>query len=175
VCAGGFTRSDAERHPDETRGCDARRVPTLVRPRTAALCLRLDPHGRPADSDLTLATRAGEVVWRGQVSPGAWVVGLRLRDRCTGTRADALWLLTRALLEAELVTHGLHREGPRDLHVDVTDGAEGCVLDTRCGVIPIVHRSVPDAPTGGLDEHVRRASRQPSLPATPLASSHPLG
>jgi hypothetical protein len=149
-------------------------VPTLVRPRTAQLCLRLDPDGRPVDSDLTLATRPGEVVWRGQVSPDAWVVGLRLRARCTGEPADALWLLTRALLEAELATHGLHREGPRDLRVDVTAGPDGCVLETRCGVIPIVHRTLPEPAPGRLDEHVRRASR-PTAPAAPPAPSRSAG
>ena len=136
-------------------------MPTLVRPRTATLCLRLDPDGRPADSDLSLATRDGEVVWRGQASPGAWVVGLRMRDRCTGTWEDALWLLTRALLEAELLTHGLHRVGPAELQVDVTGGPDGAVVETRCAVIPMAERAgVHEVPHARVDEHVRRASRQ---------------
>jgi hypothetical protein len=112
-------------------------VPTLVRPRTATLCLRLDPDGRPADSDLSLATRDGEVVWRGQASPGAWVVGLRMRDRCTGSADDALWLLTRALLEVELAAHGLHRDGRGDLRVDVARDPQGTTLRARCGVHPV--------------------------------------
>ncbi len=135
-------------------------MPTLVRPRTAALCLRLDPDDRPAESDLVLATRDGEVIWRGQVSPGAWLLGLRMRDRCTGAREDALWLLARAVLEAELTTHGLHRDGRHDLPLDVTTGPDGTALETRCGVVPLVQRlGGRDLPHGGIDEHVRRASR----------------
>lgn len=146
-------------------------MPTLVRPRTAALCLRLDPRGRPVESDLRLATRDGEVVWRGQVSPAAWLSGLRMRERCTGSWDDALWLMTRALLEAELATHGLHRVGPPDLRVDVDTGPDGSMLDTRCGVIPVADRSgVPGPATGGLDEHVRRASR-PVLAAGPVGAA----
>lgn len=139
-------------------------MPTLVRPRTASLCLRLDPQDRPAESDLTLATRDGEVVWRGQATPGAWLLGLRMRDRCTGSREDALWLMTRALLEAELVTHGLHRDGPVDLRVDVVTGPDGTSVETRCGVIPMADRpGVHTLPQARVDEHVRRASR--SVPA----------
>ncbi len=136
-----------------------------MRPRTAALCVRLDAQDRPAESDLVLATRDGEVVWRGQVSAGAWLLGLRMRARCTGPRDDGLWVMVRALLEAELAGHGLHVDGRGDLPLDVASEPDGCCLTTRCGVVPLVERlgvhAVPDA---GVDEHVRRASRV-ALPA----------
>ena len=169
-----FTAPVVDRHPGETIGCDARGVPTLVRPRIATLCLCLDPQGRPTESDLTLATRDGEVVWRGRTSPGAWLVGLRMRGRCTGSPQDALWLMTRALLEAELVTHGLHRDGSPDLRVDVSTGPEGTTVRTRCGVIPMAERAgVHDVPwPARVDEHVRRASREvPASVGSPSAGS----
>jgi hypothetical protein len=151
-------------------------VPTLVRPRTAALCLRLDPEGRPADSDLVLATRAGEAVWRGQVTPGSWLTGLRMRKRCTGSWEDSLWLMTRALLETELGTHGLYRVGRADLRVDVATGPDGATLDTRCDVIPMADRvRLPDPAGGGVDEHVRRASRPTAVAVlSPAAVLSPL-
>ena len=139
-------------------------MPTSVRSRTATLCLRLDGDGRPADSDLALATRDGHVVWRGQVSPAAWLVGLRMRARCSGSVEDGLWLLARALLEAELTTHGLHRDGRADLRVDMVRAAEGTTLQTRCDVHPMAQLAGAHALAQVLtqvrvDEHVRRASR----------------
>ncbi|GAA2725457.1 hypothetical protein [Cellulomonas aerilata] len=110
---------------------------TLVRPRTAALMLSLDADGDPRDSDLTLATRDGEVVWRGQVGQEAWRAGLRLRTRCQSTWHDAHWLLTRMLLETELAAHGLGRDGPPDLDVRITGAPDGVMVTTTCRVIPV--------------------------------------
>ncbi len=111
---------------------------TLVRPRSAALVLRLDADGDPRDSDLSLATRGGEVVWRGEVGEDAWRAGLRLRSRCRGTREDAHWLMARAVLEAELAVHGLGRDGTPHLDVDITPTPTGLTLATTCRVIPAV-------------------------------------
>ena len=112
-------------------------MPTLVRPRTASLVLRLAADGSPGDSDLTLATRDGEVVWRGQVGLDAWRAGLRLRGRCQSTWEDALWLMTRTLLETELGSHGLARDGSPDLEIDVRPGDDGVRVATGCRVIPM--------------------------------------
>jgi hypothetical protein len=109
---------------------------TLVRPRSAALTLRLDADGGPRGSELVLATRAGEVVWRGEVGEQAWHVGLRLRGRCQGSWEDAHWLMTRALLEAQLAAHGLGRDGAPDLDVDIASTSDGLVLTSTCRVIP---------------------------------------
>lgn len=111
-------------------------MPTLVRPRGATLVLRLDPDGDPVDSDLTLATRDGEVVWRGQVAPDSWHAGLRMRGRCQTTWQDAQWLLTRTLLEAELASHGLGCDGSPDLDVHIAPDDDGLTLTTTCRVIP---------------------------------------
>lgn len=112
-------------------------MPTLVRPRSASLTLRLGADGDPLDSDLILSTRDGEVVWRGQVGDDAWRAGQRLRARCQGSWHDAQWLLARTLLEAELATHGLGRDGAPDLDVTITPDDDGAVtLATRCRVIP---------------------------------------
>ena len=109
---------------------------TLVRPRHAALMLSLDAGGNPRASDLTLTTRAGEVVWRGEVGPDAWQAGLRLRGRCQGTWQDAHWVMTRVLLEAELASHGLGRDCGPDLDVQIVSGRDGVTLTTTCRVIP---------------------------------------
>ena len=111
-------------------------MPTLVRPRAATLTLRLSSDGSPVGSDLTLATRAGEVVWRGQVGADAWRAGLRLRSRCQGSWQDAHWLMARTLLEAELATHGLGRDGNPDLDVEVVLEPDGVRVLARCRVIP---------------------------------------
>lgn len=111
-------------------------MPTLVRPRSAVLTLRLDTEGEPRGSELVLATRDGEVVWRGEVGQSAWLTGLRMRGRCQGSWEDAYWLLTRTLLETELASHGLGRDGAPDLDVDITTTPDGLVLSSRCRVIP---------------------------------------
>jgi hypothetical protein len=109
---------------------------TLVRPRIAALTLRLDADGDPRESDLLLTTRDGEAVWRGEVGPDAWRAGIRLRSRCQGSWQDAQWLMTRTLLEAELASHGLGWDGAPDLDVDITTTDDGLVLTTTCRIVP---------------------------------------
>ena len=107
-----------------------------LRPRTTALTLALDAHADPEESDLTLATRTGEVVWRGQVCREAWRAGLRLRARWQGTWPDALWAMTLAVLDAELATHGLRREGDPRVDVTAVPGPGGTQLTVACRVVP---------------------------------------
>jgi hypothetical protein len=111
-------------------------MPSRVRPRCATLTLRLDGAGEPRESELVLATRDGEVVWHGEVGAGAWRAGLRLRTRCQGTWQDAHWLMTRTLLETELASHGLSRDGAPELDVEMTPSPDGVTVTTTCRVIP---------------------------------------
>ncbi|WP_298459841.1 hypothetical protein [uncultured Cellulomonas sp.] len=109
---------------------------THLRPRSALLTLELDADAQPATSDLVLATRDGELVWRGQACADAWRAGLRLRARWQGGWGDALWAMTLAVLDVELATHGLRREGLRP--VDVVPQAAGALtrLQVRAPVVP---------------------------------------
>jgi hypothetical protein len=144
---------------------------TLVRPRSAALTLRLDADGDPRHSDLVLATRAGEVVWRGEVGPDAWQAGMRLRSRCQGSWEDAHWLMTRALLEAALASHGLGRDGSPNLDVDITTTPDGLVLAAACRVIPaprypFLVDSTLEALSWGAGRSVATSGPGSVLPAT---------
>ena len=104
----------------------------------AHLTLELDPGADPCGSALALATRAGEVVWRGEACPEAWHAGLRLRARWQGQWSDALWAMTVAVLDAELTTHGLRREKRPDVDVAIHTHPGGTVLSAECPVIPHV-------------------------------------
>lgn len=102
----------------------------------AVLNLELDADAEPAASDLLLATRDGELVWRGQACTDAWQAGLRLRDRWRGEWTDALWAMSLAVLDAELASHGLRREGQPTVDV-VPEPAGFCTrLAVRAPVIP---------------------------------------
>ena len=107
-----------------------------LRPRTALLTLELDTAAEPCGSDLALATRAGEVVWRGEACPDAWHAGLRLRARWQGQWTDALWAMTVAVLDAELAMHGLRREKHPTVDVTTRPHPDGTVLSVQCPVIP---------------------------------------
>jgi hypothetical protein len=140
---------------------------TLVRPRSAALTLCLDADGAPGESDLTLTTRDGEVVWRGQVGAGAWRAGLRLRSRCQGTWQDAHWLMTRTLLETELASHGLSRDGAPDLDVRITAAPVGLTVATTCRVIPAAqYPLLVDTTLEALSWGAARATERSGAPSS---------
>lgn len=116
-----------------------------LRPRTALLTLDLDTAADPCGSELALATRAGEVVWRGEAGADAWHAGLRLRARWQGQWSDALWAMTVAVLDAELAVHGLRREKHPPVDVSARTHPGGTALTVRCPVIPQL-AAFPDVP-----------------------------
>lgn len=107
---------------------------THLRPRSAQLTLELDVDAEPGASDLLLATRDGELVWRGQACTDAWRAGLRLRARWQGDWDDALWAMALAVLDAELATHGLRREDQPPVACETAGSTTR--LHVRARVIP---------------------------------------